>query len=68
MQGCGGAHYKLTETLQEGDGSALYRAVRDGDGLTVVLKAIDLHHGGRRAIDMLRHEYEVARSAPSSVV
>jgi PAS domain S-box-containing protein len=58
--------YTIVETLHAGADVTLYRGLRQLDGLPVVIKA--LRATAPRAIERLRHEYEIARHIDSPYV
>ncbi|WP_437336932.1 AAA family ATPase [Sorangium sp. So ce394] len=62
------SRYAIIAVLYEGSDTLLYRGVREGDGLPVVLKILRREHASRRARERLRHEYEVARALESTAI
>ncbi|MGK4006246.1 AAA family ATPase [Sorangium sp. So ce1036] len=60
--------YTVKEALYEGSDTLLYRAVREDDGLPVVLKVLRRDHASPRALERLHHEYEVARALDTTAV
>ncbi|WP_437739288.1 AAA family ATPase [Sorangium sp. So ce1504] len=62
------SRYAIIEFLCEGSDTLLYRGVREGDGLPVVLKVLRRDHASPRAPERLRHEYEIARALESTAI
>ncbi|WP_437893555.1 AAA family ATPase [Sorangium sp. So ce124] len=62
------SRYAIIEVLCEGSDTLLYRGVREGDGLPVVLKVLRSDHVSPRARERLRHEYEVARAIDTTAI
>ncbi|WP_437739289.1 AAA family ATPase [Sorangium sp. So ce1504] len=62
------SRYAIIEFLCEGSDTLLYRGVREGDGLAVVLKVLRRDHASPRAPERLRHEYEIARALESTAI
>ncbi|WP_232537301.1 AAA family ATPase [Cystobacter fuscus] len=54
--------YTIVETLQEGHGTRLLRAVRNTDHHPVVLKVIDSKRSRPRDLERLKHELEIAKA------
>ncbi|XYI02330.1 AAA family ATPase [Sorangium sp. So ce1128] len=53
--------YTIGETVHEGRGTAVYRAVRNADGHPVVLKVLDPRGWRPKDLDRLKREYETGR-------
>jgi predicted ATPase/signal transduction histidine kinase/tRNA A-37 threonylcarbamoyl transferase component Bud32 len=51
--------YTITDTLQNGGGTIIYRAVRDEDGRSVVIKALGPSRPRPRELARLRNEQEI---------
>jgi predicted ATPase/signal transduction histidine kinase/tRNA A-37 threonylcarbamoyl transferase component Bud32 len=62
------SRYAIVELLYEGSDTLLYRCVREGDGRPVVVKVLRRDHASPRAIERLRHEYEIARALDTTAV
>jgi len=58
------AGYRILETLTEGGSTRIYRARRDRDGRTLVLKLPHSDSPDSAQIAQLHHEYEILRSLP----
>src|SRR5919198_2399884 len=54
--------YTITETLYEGGGTSLYRAVGRADHAPVILKVLDPRRSRVTALDRQRLEYEIGRT------
>ncbi len=61
--------YTITDTLQNGGGTIIYRAVRDEDGRSVVIKALGPNRPRPRDLARLRNEQEIGAqlTTPSAV-
>ena len=53
--------YKITEKLHDGKHTLVFRAHRDSDGESVVLKLPQSDYPTRRELERLQHEYDIAR-------
>ncbi|WP_437870813.1 AAA family ATPase [Sorangium sp. So ce363] len=53
--------YTIGETVAEGRGAAVYRAVRNADGHPVVLKVLDPRSCRPKDLDRLKREYETGK-------
>ncbi|KYG07380.1 protein kinase [Sorangium cellulosum] len=62
------SRYAIIAVLYEGSDTLLYRAVREDDGLPVVLKVLRRDHADARALGRLRHEREVAAALNTPAV
>ncbi|WP_437855131.1 sensor histidine kinase [Sorangium sp. So ce363] len=62
------SRYAIVEVLSEGSDTLLCRGVREDDGLPVVLKVLRRDHASPRAVERLRHEYEIARALDTTAV
>jgi predicted ATPase/signal transduction histidine kinase len=56
------SHYAVAEPLFQDGRKTLWRATRIGDGLLVVIKALDSRGCRPKDIETLRHEYEIGTS------
>src|SRR5919197_1169284 len=54
--------YTITETLYEGAGTTLYRALGSRDDVPVILKVLDPRRCRATALDRQRMEYEIGRA------
>jgi predicted ATPase/signal transduction histidine kinase/tRNA A-37 threonylcarbamoyl transferase component Bud32 len=54
--------FTVVETLHEGNGTFLLRAVRDADRLPVVIKALDPRRRRPRDLDRLKNEHDIGRA------
>ena len=54
-------HYTLRNKLYDGAERVLYRAVRDKDGVPVVIKFLRDESANPRGLAKLRHEFSVLR-------
>ena len=52
--------YKITEVVQLGVKSIIYRAVRESDGASVIIKIINTEYPTIEEITRLRHEYTIS--------
>ncbi|HLM47855.1 MAG TPA: protein kinase, partial [Myxococcaceae bacterium] len=61
--------YTITDTLQNGGGTIIYRAVRDEDGRLVVIKALGPNRPRPRDLARLRNEQEIGAqlTTPSAI-
>jgi predicted ATPase/GAF domain-containing protein len=55
------ANYKMTDTVHEGAGTVLFRAVRSTDGAAVAVKTPSGAYPTPRQLTKLRHEYAILR-------
>ncbi|WP_437726402.1 AAA family ATPase [Sorangium sp. So ce861] len=62
------SRYAIIAVLCEGSDTLLYRGVREDDGFPVVLKVLRRDHASPRALERLRHEYEVAQAIDATAV
>ncbi|WP_437945074.1 AAA family ATPase [Sorangium sp. So ce296] len=62
------SRYAIIAVLHEGSDTLLYRAVREDDGLPVVLKVLRRDHADARALGRLRHEREVAAALSTPAI
>jgi predicted ATPase/signal transduction histidine kinase len=60
--------YRVTEQLHEGQGSNVYRGVRDSDGLAVVLKELKPAYPPPEKIAWFKREYELLRALDTTAV
>src|SRR5690242_13619504 len=56
------AAYTITEILREDLHGGLYRATRDGDRASVLLRTIDPVHSRPTDLERMRHEYDTAHA------
>ncbi|WP_437775068.1 AAA family ATPase [Sorangium sp. So ce1097] len=62
------SRYLVLEVLHQGADTILYRARREEDGLSVVLKVLRRDHASPRALGRLRHEHEIAGALDTPAV
>ncbi|MGK3992145.1 AAA family ATPase [Sorangium sp. So ce1024] len=60
--------YLVLEVLHQGADTILYRARREEDGRSVVLKVLRRDHASPRALGRLRHEHEIAGALDTPAV
>lgn len=52
--------YKITEVVQLGVKSIIYRGVRESDGASVIIKTLQSEYPTREQITRLKHEYKIS--------
>ncbi|MGK3985812.1 AAA family ATPase [Sorangium sp. So ce136] len=62
------APYTITESLAHGSRSTLYRAIRNADGCSVVLKVLDPQRSRPKDIERLKNEFEIGKLLDSAAV
>ncbi|WP_164013584.1 AAA family ATPase [Pyxidicoccus trucidator] len=64
----GGSSFTITQTLQQADGTALLRAIREADQRPVLLRVLDPGHDRVRDVERLRHEHALGRALDPRIV